>query len=180
MENRKLCVLFMSVCLLSLAGSCDSTQNRIKHEIKHLVGKKLNLDFDVIEVTSDTIRTIKMNSSDYRIVNFISKVECSPCAMRLIPILNNIADTMRLQATTNVIVITDSNDSLLIQKRLKELNLNNSVYLDYSNKYINMNNLQNLLARNRTFLINSDNIILVVGEPHTNMKIRELYFNAIK
>ncbi len=159
---------------------CNNSQMRVRSEVRRMVGKKLDLNFDVTEISRDTIcYHAQLPDNCVRVVSFLSKTDCSKCMLNLTPIMNGIVDSMSKIEETSLLILTNSDDTLFLQKTLKELQLCNSIYSDVNDEYLNRNKLNNLLARNRTFLIDKHGKILVVGEPCFNVKIKELYYKVV-
>lgn len=175
------CFFLIGLVLFSFLISCNDKyqKNRIKKEVKSLIGKTINLNIEVNEAFSDTIIKNAVIPDDcYRIVSFIPIKSCTKCMLKIIPVMDSIRFQMNKTESTKLIIITDQTDDEL-KKVLSELNITSSVYFDVNNEYLGKNKMTNILDRNKTVLVDKQGKIILVGEPFYNNRMRELYLNAV-
>lgn len=168
--------------LCSFLTSChkQSQQDRIKKEIRKMMGSKIDFNFEMNEISTDTIIFQAVIPEDcYRIVSFIPKIECSKCMLKIIPVMDTIAALMNKSECTKLVIITDYNDNDELQKTLGELNVSHSIYVDINNKFLEKNEMTNVMARNKTILVDKNGKIVLVGEPFHNTKMKDLYLSVV-
>lgn len=177
---RWACVICLFTCPFITSCTNQSQQARIKKEIKKMMGSKIDLKFEANEISADTIIYQSVIPEDcYRIVSFIPKIECSKCMLRIIPVMDSIAAIMNKSECTKLVIITDHNDYDVLQKTLGELNVSHSIYVDVNNEFLEKNEMTNIMARNKTVLVDKKGKIVLVGEPFHNSKMIDLYLNAV-
>lgn len=145
-----------------------------------MMGSKIDFNFEMNEISTDTIIFQAVIPEDcYRIVSFIPKIECSKCMLKIIPVMDTIAALMNKSECTKLVIITDYNDNDELQKTLGELNVSHSIYVDINNKFLEKNEMTNVMARNKTILVDKNGKIVLVGEPFHNTKMKDLYLSVV-
>jgi len=72
------------------------------------------------------------------------------------------------------------NEMIDLIDALKALQIEFPLFYDTENKFLEINKMEKTLARNRTFLLDAHNKIIVVGEPLALNKLWKLYKNTLK
>ena len=104
---------------------------------------------------------------------------CTLCAMQILLEWNSILKEVLSDSVGFVTVVAPSNQAD-IKSSLNVLNLQNPLLYDTNNCFLKNNKINNILAKNRTFLLDEQNNIILVGEPIHKPQLWELYKNTIQ
>lgn len=172
MKYKKIIIIFIILLLLS----CNKN-TRIYNEIRGLSNQKISFVEGFTELRCNS--SVKLDSllkKEIKIVSYIDNIPCTSCALRTLKLwqreINNIDNDIAY------IIVVYADDRTFI-------NMADTISLDLplmyydSNKFGESNNLEGLLARNRTFLLNKDNKVVLVGEPFGRDKLAKLYKRCI-
>jgi len=113
-----------------------------------------------------------------KIVTYIDKNSCSECSMRILLHWSELLREVSGDSVGFIPVIYPNNASDLMDA-LKTLQIDFPLLYDIDNMFLNMNKLGKTLARNRTFLLDSNNKIIVIGEPLVSEKLWKVYKNTL-
>lgn len=154
--------------------------NREIREVRRLYHKRISFDIplllvDSLEISEDINSVLQ---KPLKIVTYSDNYSCGTCMSNWLKIWNDVCDDLLINA--ELVIIVPGNDINGIQNLLLDSHLPNRILLDINRSFLTLNNLDNVLARNRTFLLDSKNHIILVGEPFKNANLIELYSKTIK
>ena len=116
---------------------------------------------------------------DYKIVTFVDSSNCTACSMKLAR-WKEISADLKTKDDVDVEIITivrNQNPSEVISL-LEQQNYLMPVAIDSTGIFMQANKLP-ADADLHTFLLDEDNRIVAIGNPSTNPKIKELYYDII-
>lgn len=166
-----------------LISSCNSKKKEMERTIDQWLGKELILagQYKSFSIDRDSVKVEKLPQNTLQIVSYINALGCSTC-------LDQLAEWARFKhentdydiSLTLVIAIADSKHLLYHNKKLlKAWDIDFVVYFDEKNLF----NGNNKLPKNKllnTFLVDSNNKILLVGTPLAHQKVADLYRQSLK
>jgi len=162
-------VIFLSFC------SCQNN-SRIESEITNLMGRKIAfLDgYNVIQAKGNIDF---QNEGKIKIISYIEDVNCTECTVKMIKgwadCVKNISSDVEY-----VIVLGGAENDMFLKK---DMHFDTKCHIiSYNSDVFKTHNKLDVLARNRTFLLNEKNEIILVGEPFGNEKMQHLYSATIK
>ena len=172
MKNRILFIGKVVVFLFSCAK-----KERISSEIEMLSNHKISFVDGFVELQCNSnVQLDSLLNKDIKIISYISNISCSACGVKTLKIMQremkNIDDRIAY-----IIVLYSDNQSFL--EMTDSLSLDLPLMFYDSKIFGEKNNLENVLARNRTFLLNKENEIVLVGEPLGREKLAQLYKKCI-
>ena len=169
-------LLFAIFCLFaSLCVSCSNGDRNAK-EIKRMLGRHIDFGDDYRVIPDSMSLPIKRAlEKDTIIISYIDELSCTECSVKM---LKKWQEFVRMiNKDLQLLVVIKENSPVEIEKLILENHLG-PVLLYESDKFKERNGLD-VLAVNKTFLIDSENKIILVGEPYGNRKMMELYSKVI-
>lgn len=168
-------------CLLLLGIGCTNNE---KLQIIYLTGKQIQIDtsyqsFSVRDEEPSLKSALHEFEKPIKIITYMDRSSCTQCAMQILIEWNNLVKEVESDSVGFVIIIYPT-DKIELKTALSALKLQNSLLYDTNNNFLKDNKLTNILARNRTFLLDKNNKIILVGEPLNKTKLWELYKNSIQ
>lgn len=144
-----------------------------------LVGNEIaipeNLSFQILNDTID----FNLDDAEYTIVAYIDSAGCTPCKMRLRE-WDNLINQLKAvtEADVDFMMIINSTKSNELDYILESENFLHPICFDAAGIFANINKLPKKDTLH-TLLLNANHEAMLVGNPVTNPKIRELYKNTI-
>lgn len=171
--------LVIFVPLMISCGSKNSQAEKMKKEIKSLMGKSIELPINTRCVIKGRDTIVNELEKPVKIVTYIdSNTACSECAMQVLLAWRHLMNDIPIKDELGFIYIMNSGKMQESDRILEKLGVNFPVYYDLDNQYIEKNNLH-VSAMARTFLLDQDNTVILVGEPLGREKLWELYKETV-
>lgn len=171
----------IATIILVLALSCCQLNNQndfYLSSIREWQNREISIPTHIFDVTSDSI--IHTKNYDFKIITYIDSSGCYPCRLHLNEWSNFISEIENLNSDKTVLPL------IIIEPRfdtsVKELLENENYIHPICVKQDSLLNILNTLPINtglRTFLLDSNNKILIIGNPIFNKKISTLYKDLI-
>lgn len=175
----------MKVCYLSLLFilfSCNFSQNKqnVEDLINEWNGKEIIFSSDYKKFISSTEQLgVDTLSSKYKILIYIDSIGCSSCKLQLTEWKSFIE---RIDSLTNKSVqflfLLHPKDVREIKVIAKIKKFNYPLYFDKNDEINKLNKFPSNISF-QTFLLDRNNKVLLLGNPISNPKIKELYINKI-
>ena len=177
--NNKYIICGMVFVLMVQICSCNrNTNERIVNEVKEMTGRTIVFPDTYKTISCD--KTVNINSllrKKIKIVSYIDYLSCTQCEITMMAKWTEAIKEIDSEIAYIIVVQTE------LKKELEELiyqNLFCELVMCYStDTFMTANNLD-ILARNKTFLLNKENKIVLVGEPFDNEKLTQLYKKTIE
>lgn len=154
---------FLFVAFLPFMLSCESREVK---EIKKMLNRRLDLDGAYLFFDSCMKYTERPGNNSIRIVTTVSYNYCYECMFKPLYALETIVsnDSILLDNIT-ILAFVDSINIEEAQETLSKLKLKSVIAIDKEKEFSKKNNLDELLHRNRTFVIDKNDRIVFVGNP---------------
>lgn len=156
--------------------SCNKKE-RIASEIEMLSKQSITFVDGFVELPCNS--SIKLDSilkKDVKIVSYLTDISCTSCGVKTLRIWQK--DLQKIDKRVVPIIVVHSQNQEF-QKITDSLSLDLPLMYYDSKVFGEKNNLEEVLARNRTFLLNKENKIILVGEPIGREKLTQLYKKCI-
>ena len=176
-QNNTIKVSVLMIIVLLCMMSCGNNNNEIIGEIKQLSGQHVVFPsgYRIYYSDSSDISTNKCA----KIITYIDDIPCTTCEINALHTIVNEMSKLTPNIPYLIVVHTrENNDEVLYM-------LDSIMYLPtpliyYSSDTFKIANHLDVHAVNRTFMVDDNNRIIVVGEPWHNKKLKELYKKAAK
>lgn len=166
--------LIFFILLIILLSSCGSKSEK-QIIVERMIGKELVIpDKIVTKIMSDTVNA-DIGFADYKIVCYIDSGGCTPCKMKL-PIWKDIINELNSQRNTTVafLMIIGGGFDNKTDSTIAKISFPHRLAFDTSRSFMSQNSVLED-SDLYTFLLDSANCILAIGNPAENPKIRNLY-----
>lgn len=155
-----------------------------KAQILYLIGKQIHIDesyqsFSAKKEIVDSLSAFYEFKKLIKIVTYMDRSSCTQCAMQILIEWNKILQDIKSDSVGFVTVIYPT-DKAELESALNVLKLPNTFLYDTYNNYLKDNKLTDILARNRTFLLDKNDKIVLVGEPLHKPKLWDLYKKSVQ
>jgi len=168
-------LIIVAAITLSLCNSCHRN-----HKLKELVNSWVNR-----EIILPTYLPFKIYGKDtivstdftYKIINYIDTNDCMSCNLKLYEwrqLRNEIKNNR-----TGIIFIVHANNYDEFETLLRKNRADFLCIYDYDRDIQKLNNFPNKKSL-QTFLLDSNNKVLLIGNPIYNEKLRKLYIKTLQ
>lgn len=163
-------IILITICLVA---SCNNN-DRVVNEIMELTNNKVVFCKGYKEIPCKSNLSLdSLLKQDLKLVTYMDKLSCSSCGVKMLRLWQHEAKQINPNIAYIVIVHSDRTSDML--NMLDTLSLDFPVMYYESDIFSKKNNLEDKLARNKTFLLNKDNEIILVGEPFGHERLTKLY-----
>jgi hypothetical protein len=166
------------IFVFTIFFSCNSRQKEIEKIVKEWHGKEIiipqQIEYKVLGC--DTV-CYDLWDKPYKILTYVDSVGCSSCQMGLFFWKTILEIINREGWNVSVLFVIHSSDYPLLSSELIDNNFNCPVIYDYHNLFDEINNFPP--APFRTFLLDRNNKVLLIGSPANNSPVWDLYREII-
>ena len=175
--DRRVCGFLL--ILLLMGSSCHRKQKNIEKTLSQMIGKEVIFPntLQAKVYGKDTVYD-QLNRSCFKIITYADSTGCTDCR------LNFYGWRLRMEEVKTwnqpvefVFILQPKNDSDLYFL-LRSNQFSHAVWYDYPNDFMRLNELPEGPLY-QTFLVDSQNTILLVGNPIGNKKMWDLYQKAM-
>lgn len=161
--------------LLLMLGACGSQYGDRRKLVGEWVGRTLIIPDELIFKIGDIAIDPDTDNADYRIVSYVDSTGCTSCRLKL-QLWNKLIGEFKAIDTADIdfLTIINTSNEREISYLLKRDDFLHEVSIDRDNLFDQVNRLPED-HEYHTFLLDSDNRILAIGNPVNNPKIKELY-----
>lgn len=166
------------ILLGSFFVSCNSSHRDERRVVMDWMGQELHIPELEYQIKDIPIQ-IDLADADFKIINYVDSTGCISCRLKLQAwdnVINEFASIDDIDI--KLLTIIHANNKKEVQYLLKLDNFLHPVAIDCENAFFKYNQLPER-AEYHTFLLDSDNKILAIGNPVANPKIKQLYANII-
>lgn len=165
---------FVIVTFLLL--SCNKKE-RIASEIEMLSKQSITFVDGFVELPCNSdVKLDSLLKKNVKIVSYLTDISCTSCGVKTLKIWQEELQKIDKRVVP-VIVVHSTNQEF--RKMTDSLSLDLPLMYYDSKIFGEKNKLEDVMARNRTFLLNKDNKIILVGEPIGRKKLTQLYKRCI-
>lgn len=115
---------------------------------------------------------------DIKVVSYIDNLPCTSCGIRML--FDWCAQVDSLGDDIGYVIIVRTNEEKELFQIMDSVSLPRPLMYYDTDTFGIANGLTDVLARNKTFLLNKDNRIMVVGEFFNNPQLSQLYKKGVK
>lgn len=162
-----------------LLASCSSRVAKEQEALSAIIGKEVVFPEGMVWQIQNTPIDYDSTSADYRIVTYVDSTGCTQCQMKL-ERWSFIMDELSTAEDTDIelMVVVKSPKTLDLDYIVKNSNFLHPICFDSAGVFNSHNEIPTKAAH-RTFLLDSSNRIIAVGNPAINPKVRDLYKKLI-
>lgn len=175
---KQIVVIVLSAFLLI---SCAETEkDKITRLVREMEGKEIVFPDDIVYTVygTDTVNYV-MPEREYTIVSYIDSIGCTSCKLQLHRWKEFMSEMDSLSGNSvSFRFIFHPKDKKELNYLFKRDKFNIPVWIDDSDDFSRMNKLPELDAFH-TFLLNSEDKVMAIGNPVNNLKIKELYHQLV-
>ena len=162
--------------------SCVKSGDDAAAIVREWMGKEIVVPENLTFVLQGDTVNYNWQSADYRIVTYIDGEGCTECSMKL-PIWQQMIDRFNSLGETDVsflmIVETDSAGYDKVIELERKNKFSQPIVIDVNGLFSKSNSLSQELAY-QTFLLDSDNRVVAIGNPVYNHNVSSLYEDIIR
>lgn len=176
MNKQIVFILFTFVILLSSCGAEYSE----KRFIRNSYGKQLDFNWPKQYVLKDSSVNESSSNGSVKIVSYISKQLCTPCFGKYLAVSS---DYLRQFPSDSIISVCIVNSRPLdeILSVIDSIDLVRTVIIiDKEDVFLQKNSLEKYSDMYRTFLLDKNDKIVLVGNPLRNIDLQDLYSDMIR
>ena len=175
--NRIRTLLFLIPVIIFV--NCSSKENEYAGVLKDMLQSKVEVPLDsMIGFCKDSIM-----KTNYTYVVYADSFECSMCTLKKQLYWDALKDSAKLRNNSmNVIFIFEPKKSDLdrFKFNVKATDLRFPVFIDSSSVFRRRNSMIKDVVATHSFLINSQNEIVLVGNPYENKEIERLLLQKME
>ena len=166
------------IVVISCVAFCAcNNEERVIREIKELSGREIIFPSGYVSLSCDKSLSIdSLLMQNIKIVSYIDDLPCTECGVRMLH--SWIDDICDIDPKVSYIIVVQTQQKKSLFESIDSMQLARPLMYYDTPVFGDINNLD-VLARNKTFLLNRDNKIVLVGEPWNNEKLSKLYSQAI-
>lgn len=168
---NKTSILLSFLMLFFLSCKNDS---KIEKDIKELVGREIVFPEDGQVITRGEHSTFDvLTHKKIKVVSYFDYFECTSCNIDLIDMANS--KIKELDNNVTFLGIIYNKDEKSIHKMFDTLNISAPILYYNTEIFGKKNDLKDRTTSCKTFLLDENNKIVLVGEPFNNKKLETLY-----
>lgn len=165
------------VFLLCVAFCSCNNEERMIREIKELSGREIIFPSGYVSLSSDKSLSVdSLLRQNIKIVSYIDNLQCTSCGVKMLHTW--IDDVFNIDSTVSYVIIVQTQHKKSLFENIEAMRLTRPLMYYDTSIFGDVNKLD-VLARNKTFLLDKDNKIILVGEPWNNSKLARLYSQTI-
>ena len=159
--------------LLSLFILCSCNNgDRLTKDVMELMGRKIAFPTGYHESLSvDSLLT-----KDIKMVSYIDDFPCTSCGVKMLHAW--IEEVKEIDPEVAYVIVVQTQEKNVLFENIDSMRLPCPLMYYDTSVFDEVNELD-VLARNKTFLLNKENRIVLVGEPFGNEKLTQLYRKTI-
>lgn len=178
--KQHLAIIAALILCLTSFGSCKKLVYSIR--LERMIGKQLTITDDYLFVKG-TNPYYQFDKSDVKVVLWFSPKECSTCRLSGLSNYRQLEDFCR-DSVKNVgvmYIFSPSEEKReLFEEVIENTTRDASIFVDYDNKFGSSNKFLSSEEELHCFLLDSENKIVLVGNPMLSNSVFNLYKNKLK
>lgn len=174
-------IIFTLLLASILYGCQDEQKEQISETVQAFTGKQLVIPTESLQAKimgRDTLCP-DMLSNRAKILVYVDSSGCSPCKMELAAWSLRLQELKAEKPDIPLVFIVYNKDYSIVEKSVKNSFFQHPIFYDRENKTDSLNHLPKK-DRYRTFLLDRENKVVLVGSPAHNDKLWGLYLRQIK
>lgn len=178
-ELKYLLVKITLGVIIIAVTSCSYRKNSQIDVLTSFDGKEIIFPDNLEIVINGTPLNCEFYGDTYTIVTYVDSSNCTSCKMRLLRWSDIIHELNSIcEENVGFVMIVNSNDNAEVNEIINRDKFLYPIALNGSESFYEINSLPDD-DKYHTFLLNSDNEVVVIGNPTINPKIKELYKKVV-
>ena len=164
------------IVIMSLL-SCNNN-DRVINEVKELMHRKISFPNGYEEFSCNSEYSLdNLLKQNVKVVTYMEDLSCTSCGVKTLKLWQK--EIKEIDKNVAYIIVLHSDSKEQISDMTKTLSLDLPIMYYQTNIFEQKNTLEGILARNKTFLLDKENKIILVGEPFGKEKLSKLYKKTI-
>ena len=156
--------------------SCNNNDRLIK-EVQALTGREISFPAGYVSLSyHDSLSVDSLLAKDIKLVSYIDNLPCTSCGVRMLHAW--IEEMKEIDPKVAYVIVVQTQEKDVLFENIDSMHLPCPL-MYYDTSIFGEENELDVLARNKTFLLNKENRIVLVGEPFGNEKLSQLYKKTI-
>ena len=174
MKNIIAIVVFTLVAI-----SCSQSVDEHKNVVNQMSGMQIVFPANLTYQVGNTRINLNPSEADFKIIVYIDSAGCTTCKMRM-TLWNEIMAEFKALTSLDIqlVMILNTQPTEEYFEVIKDREFNHPVCFDPENSFAAHNSLPDN-SKYHSFLLNSNDSIIAIGNPAENPKIKELYKKII-
>lgn len=167
-----------AIVAISIFLAACSSEPRQTKEIRELFGRQIEFVEGYEYVNNQCLLSdIELIDNHVKMVSYIEDFSCTDCMFNMLKVYSD--EVRDIDKTIDYVFVISSDNREEIVQGLQAFQIDRPVFHYLTDIFKKANKLD-VLARNRTFLLNAENKIVAVGEPFGNPKVKEFYQSVLQ
>ena len=173
----RLCTVLCILSGMLLLASCNTRERNEAQLVKYWQGKKIIYPDEAIYTVygEDTIKTAE--KTQFQILVFADSVGCMSCKLKL-ELWKSFIEELNIDYNVSILFVFQTKKSEEMSYILKRANFNYPVVFDEEGSFNTLNDFPTD-DNFRTFLLDKEGKVILVGNPIYNSKIKNIYMSII-
>ena len=171
---KQILCLFIGLAVFAMSG-CGRIENDRLREVKKLMGRKIVFDSSLEPIACNMAEAQNPLDAKVKIVAYIDEMACTNCALKIL--IDWQESMVDMDKRVEFVPVIYPVDKAKLQDFLCANDVKYELMYDAENKFKKQNRLD-VSYLNRTFLLDSNNRIVLVGEPIGNPTLWKLYVDT--
>lgn len=168
--------MVISFVLLAFLCSCNNNDRLIK-EVQALSGRKITFPTGYESLSyHESLSVDSLLTKDIKMVSYIDDFPCTSCGVKMLHAW--IEEVKEIDPEVAYVIVVQTQEKNVLFENIDSMRLPCPLMYYDTSVFDEVNELD-VLARNKTFLLNKENRIVLVGEPFGNEKLTQLYRKTI-
>lgn len=164
-------------CILVLVFCSCNNNDRISNEVRDLYGRKIAFPDGYVSLSyHDSVSVDSLLTKDVKLVSYIDNLPCTSCGVKMLHAW--IEEVKEIDPEVAYVIVVQTQEKNVLFENIDSMRLPCPL-MYYDTSVFGEANKLDILARNKTFLLNKENKIVLVGEPFGNEKLTQLYKKTI-
>lgn len=168
--------VILMVCCAALLCGCGNM--KLRRQMKDFMGRKVVFPQELMEICAGRTRSVCVSMECPILVLFYGKDECSSCAIN--HLYDDLSGFEELENVDNCKVmvlfsLTMDEEQVEVPEKIRELKFPFPIYVDAYGDFYRVNAVFPSDKRFHSFLLGADGHPVLIGNPLSNEKLRELF-----
>lgn len=173
---KRMSKFILMVCCAALLCGCSNM--KLRRQMKDFMGRTLVLPSELFEILDGKVRSVDVSMECPILVLFYGKDECSSCAIN--HLYDDLSGFEELENVDNCKVmvlfsLTTDEEQVEVPEKIRELKFPFPIYVDVYGDFYRANADFPSDKRFHSFLLGVDGHPVLIGNPLSNEKLRELF-----
>ena len=160
--------------------ACSKQKSSLKEDVMRLQSKEIHIPFDSMQCFNGIFPSIpNRNNLKYKLVVYTDSLSCSSCSLKRLFYWEPLIDSLHSSLDFVFIFSPKKDEIVRVKETLRIENLNCPVYIDTCSAFTRANPHIPANELMHTFLLNDKDSVILVGNPKSNPRIKELLFKIL-